>query len=134
MNHFGAIAAGLLVAAGAVSAGVGRENPDPLPVPAIAPALEPAGDAYRLTANGGMACAISKGARLSKGLAELRLDPQCGALLPELTQAKYWQERDDGSVAFVAADLDEIVSFAAGDGIDYESFKPTLPLLSLAAM
>jgi hypothetical protein len=95
----------------------------------------PVAGSYRLTANGdSAACTIRRGAGLSGGLSQLTVGPDCGAVLPGLERAKFWRDRKDGTVALSENGADPIVSFAAGDGVDYESYAPALPLLSLAAV
>ncbi|MER8372622.1 hypothetical protein [Mesorhizobium sp. M1406] len=91
-------------------------------------------NSYRLVANGDeAACAVSRGAEISDGLALLTVAPKCRRLLPGIEQAKFWREQNDGTVAFSANGVDAIVTFAAADGDGYESYAPAAPLLSLAA-
>jgi hypothetical protein len=56
----------------------------------------------------------------------------CRRLLPGIERAKFWQEKQDGTVALSANGTDPIVTFAVADGDGYESCAPALPLLSLA--
>ena len=91
-------------------------------------------NAYRLVANGDeAACAITRGASISDGLSLLMVAPNCRRLLPGIERAKYWREKQDGTVAFSANGTDPIVTFAVADGDGYESYAPAMPLLSLAA-
>lgn len=89
---------------------------------------------YRLVANGDEAvCAISRGAAISDGLSLLTVASTCRRLLPGIERAKFWQEKQDGTVAFSANGIDPIVTFSVADGDGYESYAPATPLLSLAA-
>ncbi|TPM27453.1 hypothetical protein [Mesorhizobium sp. B2-3-4] len=89
---------------------------------------------YRLVANGDEdACAVTRGASVSDGLSLLTVASNCRRLLPGIEQAKFWRDGQDGTVAFSANGIDPIVTFAVADGDGYESYAPTLPLLSLAA-
>ena len=89
---------------------------------------------YRLVANGGdTACMVKRGAHLSEGLSELVVGVGCRAVLPGIEQARFWRERKDGTVGFSVNGADPLVSFAVGDGVDYESYAPALPLLTMVA-
>ena len=89
---------------------------------------------YRLLANGGdTACTVRRGASLAGGLSELIIGTGCPAVLPGIERARYWRDRKDGTVGFSENGADPLVSFEAGDGVDYESYAPALPLLALVA-
>ena len=101
---------------------------------AVAAAHADARGLYRLIANGGAtACTVARGAGLPGGLFELAVSPECRAVLPGIERARFWRERADGTVGFSENGTDPLVSFEAGDGVDYESFAPASPLLALAA-
>lgn len=94
----------------------------------------PSSGNYRLVANGDEAsCVVRRGAEISHGLSLLTVAANCRRILPGIERAKFWQEQDDGTVAFSANGIDPIVTFAVADGDGYESYEPALPLLSLAA-
>lgn len=89
---------------------------------------------YRLIANGGdTACMVTRGADLHGGLSELVMGAGCGTILPGIERARYWRDRKDGTVGFSENGTDPMVSFEAGDGVDYESYAPVSPLLTLVA-
>ncbi|MCZ8543484.1 hypothetical protein OOJ09_04795 [Mesorhizobium qingshengii] len=89
---------------------------------------------YRLVANGDEAvCPVSRGAAISDGLSLLTVASTCRRLLPGIERARFWREKQDGTVAFSANGIDPIVTFAVADGDGYESYAPATPLLSLAA-
>ncbi|RWH78461.1 MAG: hypothetical protein EOQ86_17525 [Mesorhizobium sp.] len=89
---------------------------------------------YRLVANGDEAsCAVKRGTEVSHGLSLLTVTANCRQVLPGIERAKFWREQDDGTVTFSANGIDPIVTFGVADGDGYESYAPTLPLLSLAA-
>ncbi len=87
---------------------------------------------YRLIANGGAtACMVTRGADLPGGLSELVVGADCRVVLPGIERARFWRERKDGTVGFSENGTDPLVSFEAGDGVDYESYAPAAPLLTL---
>lgn len=61
----------------------------------------------------------------------LDLDGSCARLMPSLVEARIWEEREDGTVAFVSATGEALVEFYPGDGAAYESLRPGSPLLSM---
>ncbi|WP_404934509.1 hypothetical protein ABWH97_00325 [Nitratireductor sp. ac15] len=71
--------------------------------------------------------------RHSPGLENTRLDldGSCARLMPSLADARIWEEREDGTVAFVSATGEALVEFYPGDGAAYESLRPQTPLLSM---
>jgi hypothetical protein len=124
------VAAGLLVAAGVISSGPDGDRQ------AIAASVIPQpqasdGDMFRLRSSGNASCAVTRGDRVAEDRSELEIEPACATLLPGIERAKFWQEHEDGSVAFTENGVDAIVSFSVGDGVAYESFKPSTPLISL---
>ncbi|MGC3944244.1 MAG: hypothetical protein QM762_06955 [Chryseolinea sp.] len=100
------------------------------------PAVQAAsGEVFRLVANGDeAACSVRRGDRIADGLSALTLAPDCGRVLPGIERARFWWERDDGTIAFSADGIDPIVTFAIADGDGYDSYAPAAPLLSLAAV
>ncbi len=129
------VAAGLLVAAGVISSGPGGERQA---IAATAVAMPQAGafedEIFRMSSAGDISCAITRGDQVSADRLELEVEPSCAALLPGIEHAKYWQEQEDGSVVFTENGKDAIVSFSFGDGVAYESFEPSTPLISLDAV
>ena len=49
-----------------------------------------------------------------------------------IERARFWREREDGTVGF-SDGRTPVVSFELGDGVDYESYAPARPLLTLVA-
>ncbi|MFD2056119.1 hypothetical protein ACFSQT_24545 [Mesorhizobium calcicola] len=91
-------------------------------------------NSFRLVANGDEGnCAVTRGASVSDDLSLLTVAPNCRRLLPGIERAKFWREKQDGTVTFSANGVDPIVTFAVADGDGYESYAPAAPLLSLAA-
>jgi hypothetical protein len=89
---------------------------------------------YTLAANGSAsACSVTRGQDRGGGVSDLTVSPSCASVLPGLEKASRWKERDDGSVAF-SVDGRDIVTFSLADGVDYESFKPATPVMTLAAV
>lgn len=78
------------------------------------------------------ACTISlgdiKGARqaLSPG-------PACTVVNANVSMARWWQERPDGSVAMLRSDGGVVAEFAVADGAAFESYNPVSPILVLLA-
>lgn len=90
------------------------------------------GQTFMLTSpQAGETCLIVKGESLSPGYAELKVNPACERLLRGVSNARFWRERADGSIAFSADARGPIVEFAAGDGVEYESYAPASVLLKL---
>ena len=102
------------------------------PAPAPAAAATTVTGVYRLVANGGQACTVKR-QDISSALSPLTVEPDCGDLLPGLERAKFWRDNDDGTVSLSESGVDPIVVFAIADGEGYESYQPSLPLLSMAA-
>lgn len=78
-------------------------------------------------------CDVVRGDALTGGRSRLSVDPSCASVMPGVEKAKYWVDKDDGSVAFTANGIDPIVTFAVADGVAYESLKPAQPVISLDA-
>lgn len=97
------------------------------------PAAEaPAGgpERYRLVGEG-TACTIYRGPLLGDGLNDLVIPAECNELMPGLSALRFWKEGSDGSVTFSSNGSDAPVLFAVADGVAYESYKPSRPLLSI---
>jgi hypothetical protein len=100
---------------------------------AVAAGGASAQERYRLVADGGHAtCMVARGARLSGGLSELIVDAECSDVLPGIERARFWREREDGTVGF-SDGRTPVASFELGDGVAYESYAPVRPLLTLVA-
>ena len=98
-----------------------------------APAAHEAGESFVIrSALSDASCVVAKGEELSPGYAKIRVTSACEQLLPGLASARFWREREDGSVALSAAG-DPIAEFAAGDGVDYESYAPASAMLTIKA-
>ena len=125
------VAVGLLAGAGLLG-----ENLDaslPSAEAAVIATQTPERETYHLRRGGGSAsCIVARGADLSEGLSELRVEPSCEAVMPGMATVKYWRETDDETVAFSVDGIDALVTFALADGAAYETFAPGTPLLSLA--
>jgi hypothetical protein len=127
-----AVAAGLLVMAGVISSGPdGDRQANAASSVGIPQAQASDGDRFRLRSSGNVSCAVWRGDQVAEDRSELEIEPSCAALLPGIERAKFWQEHEDGSVAFTENGVDAIVRFSVGDGVAYESFKPSTPLVSL---
>jgi len=101
---------------------------------AVARSIGLAAEVYRLSSPEQRgSCTVTKGARVSRGVAKLAVDPACDALLPGMNRVRYWRERSDGSVEFTGEGGDALAAFAVADGVGYEPFRPRSPLLSLSS-
>lgn len=78
-------------------------------------------------------CMVVRGATLSPGYFELKVNPACETIMPGLTTARFWRERANGTVAFVDGQNAPVAEFAAGDGADFESYRPRSSRLSMWA-
>jgi hypothetical protein len=65
---------------------------------------------------------------------DLKLTPDCKSQVPALAHAQVWEDRPDGSVAFLNGNGGVMVEFATGDGVALESFAPREPMMSLQAL
>lgn len=92
-----------------------------------------AGNRFLLRSAGDLACEVVRGAATGRGSYALQPDADCERLLPGLSQVRFWQDRDDAVVVFSRDGTDDLVTFAVGDGVAYESFRPASALISLAA-
>lgn len=129
------LGAGAIVFAGAAFMLTGQgAPPDPEPSVAAPHADGQTAPRFRLLKSGAYAgCDVAGGERVSARKVLLKLAPGCVDELPELADARFWMEREDGSVAFVAEDGRVAIRFAAGDGFAYEAFGAGAPLVSLVA-
>lgn len=125
-----AVVAGLLAAAGVMTSGLDGDR-QAIAASVVPQAQAPDGDTFRLRSSGNGSCAVTRGERVAEDRSELEIEPACATLLPGIERAKFWQEHEDGSVAFTENGVDAIVSFSVGDGVAYESFEPSTPLISL---
>jgi len=93
----------------------------------------PSGETFRLSSvGGGMSCQIVKGRNQRSGRAPLQVAPNCELLLPGMSRVRFWREKPDGSVDFTGEAGEALATFSAGDGVEYESFRPRTPLLRLS--
>lgn len=84
-------------------------------------------------AGNGIVCHVTKGRKLSERIAEIKLSEGCGEAYAGLARAALWHEGRHGDVTFTAKDGRTLVRFASGDGVAYESYRPTVPFISLVA-
>ena len=78
-------------------------------------------------------CRMQKGQLASNGLAQVTVFGGCSAVLSSAERIRYWRDRDDGSVELVGEGSETVVVFAIGDGVDFESYRPVSPILSLSS-
>lgn len=63
----------------------------------------------------------------------LRFGAQCPDLGGDLNAARWWQDREDGSIAFMKDDGGVVAEFAVADGAAFVSYEPRQPILTLLA-
>lgn len=85
---------------------------------------------YRLVGED-TSCTIYRGPLLGDGLNDLVIPAECNEIMPGLSALRFWKEGSDGSVTFSSNGSDAPVLFAVADGVAYESYKPSRPLLSI---
>jgi len=85
---------------------------------------------YRLVGENA-SCTIHRGPMLGGGLNDLVIPGECNELMPGLSALRFWKEGSDGSVTFSSNGSDSPVLFAVADGVAYESYKPSRPLLAI---
>lgn len=78
-------------------------------------------------------CAVAAGRAGGEERRSLRLASGCVGAVPVLAQARWWIDRPDGTVAFVADDGDVVAEFAEADGAAFESYLPRQPIMILIA-
>lgn len=128
------VAAALLVVTGtAITLGVTNDRREAA-IPQVPADQVASAETYKLrSTQAAETCDVTRGDQLTGGRSRLSVDPSCAALLPGVEKAKYWVDKDDGSVAFTANGVDPIVTFAIADGVAYESLQPAQPVISLDA-
>lgn len=90
---------------------------------------------YRMSSvEAGASCIVKKLADTEASAALIALEPSCETLLPGIAEAHAWHEQRDGSVELVTRTGAALVSFSVGDDVDFESYAPRRPLLSLAEL
>jgi len=134
MRHFitiGTAAAVLAITGTTVALGVLRDGRD-VSVPPVPSDQAASVETYKLrSTQAAVTCDVTRGDQLTGGRSRLSVDPSCAALFPGLEKARYWVDKDDGSVAFTANGVDSIVTFGIADGVAYESLQPAQPVISL---
>lgn len=126
------VVAGLMLAAGAN--GHSTET-DMLTTASIAPTSSPAiaPDNFKMLLSGAdRDCRLTVGEAVA-GTAKrpLRLAQSCFADNPGLASAQYWVEQPDGAVTLSGADGHVVARLATADGAAFESYYPTLPVMTL---
>lgn len=122
------MAMGAVLAVGvayAVSGGVPRQD---------APAAATAANSFHILLEGSdTGCEVTMGETPAAAKARLVFGKSCASAIPQLADALFWSESDDGSIAFTRVDGKVAMLFSAGDGVAYEAFGAGAPLLSLVA-
>src|SRR5690606_12779850 len=76
-------------------------------------------------------CDVERGDDVSSQKARLIFGQGCSENLPDLEGARFWNENEDGTIAFTGEDGKVRIRFAAGDGLAYESYGAGAPLIAL---
>lgn len=79
------------------------------------------------------ACQIEKGETVAKDLSPVTIQSGCESVLPGMARIRFWRDRDDGSVELVGEGRETVIVFGAGDGVEYESYRPVSPVLTLSS-
>src|SRR5262245_11214648 len=94
------IATGL--AFGAIAAA--RKSPETAAAPILTPAVKADagenGERYQLRSMDDLSCEVVRGRAASDGVYAMRAGPDCDRLLPGLSAARFWRERDGGLIVF----------------------------------
>ncbi len=64
----------------------------------------------------------------------LRFGARCPDLGGDLNAARWWQDREDGSIAFMRDDGRIVAEFAIADGAAFVSYAPRQPIMTLLAV
>lgn len=133
MRSFELIAASIFLAAGAWVANAGGTTGIEID-PVTTGAIGPMGEAYVMRAEATSAtCQVVKGATAANGLAPVFIQRGCEEAVPAVSRIRYWRDRGDGSVELVGEGREAVIVFGIGDGIEFESYRPISPLLSLSS-
>jgi hypothetical protein len=102
--------------------------------PMTTASIEAAGDVFRMRSSElDLSCRIAKGKKVAGGLSTVTLERGCDAILPGLSRVRFWREKLDGSVELTGEGGDTLAAFSVADGVDYESFRPRSPLITLSS-
>lgn len=63
----------------------------------------------------------------------LNVGPGCFDIVGRIGAARWWQDREDGSVAFVGGNGKILAEFAVADGAAFVSYAPRQPIMTLLA-
>jgi hypothetical protein len=63
----------------------------------------------------------------------LNVGPGCADIVGRIGAARWWQDREDGSVAFVGENGKVLAEFAVADGAAFVSYAPRQPIMTLLA-
>ena len=105
-------------------------DPDPMIVAAF-DATQPGEQRFSLQASGRDTGCLVTAASADDGKQPLSLASACLDLVPGLAGARWWLEREDGTVAFAADNGKVVAEFALADGVAYESYAPRQPIMTL---
>ena len=61
----------------------------------------------------------------------LRFGATCPDLGRDLNTARWWQDREDGSIAFMSDDGIAVAEFGVADGAAFVSYAPRQPIMTL---
>lgn len=133
MRSFELIAASIFLAAGAWVANAGGTTGieiDPMTTGATGPASE----VYVMrAAESASACNLVKGPTAAGGVAPVFIQRGCEEAVPAVSRIRYWRDRDDGSVELIGEGREAVIVFGIGDGVEFESYRPVSPMLSLSS-
>lgn len=124
------LVAALAITAAAFGVGERQLAVDPMIVSAIAPAVA-AEQRFSLRVGGRDGGCLVTAIASEDTRRPLNLGSTCLDLVPGLAGARWWLEREDGSVAFVTDDGRVAAEFAVADGADLESYAPRQPIMTL---
>jgi hypothetical protein len=92
------------------------------------------GERYHLRSVDNLSCEVARSAAAADGVYTMRAGSECDRLLPGLSAARFWRERDGGLIVLGRNLADDLISFAVADGIAYESVRPASALISMTAV
>jgi hypothetical protein len=98
---------------------------------AAAPGPDPSLERFVLQATGDLPSCLIEKPKGEAPLIPLKIAPQCDEILPGLSRAHYWREKENGAVELSADGMTPTVTFELGDGVAYESIEPRTPLMTL---
>ena len=108
---------------------------EPAPDPVVTASIGKTSQDYTVSnMENGTACLITRGNRVSGHSNDLKPGSDCENVWPGLAEARNWTLHDDNTVTLTDDSGKEILTLAAGDGVDFEALEPNNAMLAFNAV